>query len=45
MLRDIYPNEIKCNYLALMSAFPYYLSAINPKLSFEDNIKNLLFNQ
>ena len=40
-----YPNEIKCNYLALMSTFPYYLSAINPKLSFEDNIKNLLFNQ
>lgn len=40
-----FPNEVKCDYLALMSTFPYYLSAINPKLSFEDNIKNLLFNQ
>lgn len=40
-----YSNEVKCNYLALMSTFPYYLSAIDPKLSFEENIKNLLFNQ
>ena len=40
-----FPDEIKCDYLALMSTFPYYLSAINSKLSFEDNIKNLLFNQ
>lgn len=38
-------DENKCNYLALMSTFPYYLSAINTKLSFEDNIRNLLFNQ
>ena len=40
-----FPNETKCDYLALMSTFPYYLSAINHALSFEDNIKNLLFNQ
>ena len=37
--------EDKCNYLALTSTFPYYLSAIDRNLSFEDNIKNLLFNQ
>lgn len=40
-----FPDETKCDYLALMSTFPYYLSAINPDLSFADNIKNLLFNQ
>jgi AAA+ ATPase superfamily predicted ATPase len=40
-----FPNEIKCNYLALMSTYPYYLSAIKPELSFEDNVKELLFNQ
>lgn len=40
-----FSDETKCNYLALMSTFPYYLSAINSALSFEDNIKDLLFNQ
>lgn len=35
----------KCKYLALMSTFPYYLSSIDTTLSFEDNIRNLLFNQ
>lgn len=40
-----FDNETKCNYLALMSTFPYYLSAIRPDLSFEENIQSLLFNQ
>lgn len=43
-LKDI-DDEEKCNYLALMSTFPYYLSSINPSISFEENIYNLLFNQ
>lgn len=38
-------DEIKCNYLSLFSTYPYYLSAINQNLSFDDNLKNLLFNQ
>ena len=40
-----YDNETKCNYLALMSTYPYYLAAIDCNLTFEENIKNLLFNQ
>ncbi len=44
-LSDVDGAEEKCNYLAIMSTFPYYLSAINTKLSFEQNVKNLLFNQ
>lgn len=38
-------DEEKIDYLALMSTFPYYLSAINLELSFDENLKNLLFNQ
>lgn len=38
-------DEDKCNYMALMSTFPYYLSAINTDLTFEENIQSLLFNQ
>lgn len=38
-------DEDKCRYLALTSTFPYYLSAINTKSSFEENVQNLLFNQ
>ena len=40
-----FPNEAKCDYLALMSTYPYYLSAINKTLSFEENIRQLLFTQ
>ena len=38
-------DEEKMDYLALMSTYPYYLSAINPKLSFDENLEGLLFNQ
>ena len=40
-----YSNETKCNFLALMSTYPYYLAAIDTSLSFEENIKRLLFNE
>lgn len=40
-----FDNENKSRYLALFSTYPYYLSAINHSLSFEENIKDMLFNQ
>lgn len=43
-LKD-FDDETKCNYLALMSTYPYYLSAINHDISFKENIKTMLFNQ
>lgn len=39
-----YDNSVKCDYLALMSTFPYYLAAIDENKTFEENVKNLLFN-
>lgn len=39
-----FDDEEKSRYLSLMSTFPYYLSAIDPSLSFEENLKRLLFN-
>lgn len=38
-------NEEKIKYLSLTSTYPYYLSAMNYSVSFEDNIKTLLFNE
>lgn len=43
-LKD-FDTDTKCKYLSIMSTYPYYLCAINHKLSFEENIKFLLFNQ
>lgn len=40
-----FKNEEKEKYLSVFSTFPYYLAAINKNLSFDENIKNLLFNQ
>lgn len=40
-----FSNEDKCNYLALMLGYPYYLSAINHDISFEDNVLNLICNE
>lgn len=40
-----FDNETKCKYLALMSTYPYYLSSINHEKTFEENIKNNLFDQ
>lgn len=42
---DSLNNEDKCKYLSLFSTYPYYLSAINLDLSFEENLKRLIFNQ
>lgn len=38
-------NDEKCNYLSLMSSYPFYLSAIDKNQSFEENMINLLFSQ
>lgn len=38
-------KETTCSYLSIMSTFPYYLSAINTKNSFEDEIKRLVINE
>lgn len=38
-------NETKIKYLSFTSTYPYYLSAMDYNMSFEDNIKRLLFNE
>ncbi len=38
-------NEEKCNYLSLMSGYPFYLAAIDKNKTFDENVINLLFNQ
>lgn len=42
---DNYSNEDKMKFLCVFGEFPYYLSKIQTNLSFEENIKNLLFNE
>ncbi len=37
--------EEKVKYLSITSTYPYYLSAMDFNISFEDNIKKLLFNE
>ncbi len=38
-------KETACSYLSIMSTFPYYLSAINTKNTFEEEIKRLVINE
>ena len=38
-------NETKIKYLSFTSTYPYYLSAMDFEIPFEDNIKRLLFNE
>ncbi|MCD8201140.1 MAG: ATP-binding protein [Clostridia bacterium] len=38
-------TEDKCNYLSLMSSYPYYLSSIDKNKSFEENVISLLLNR
>lgn len=38
-------NETKIKYLSFTSTYPYYLSAMDFDIPFEDNIKRLLFNE
>ena len=40
-----FKNEDKASFLALFGGYPYYLSAIDPRQSFEGNIKRLVFNE
>lgn len=37
-------NESKVRFLSLTSSYPYYLSAMDFSKSFEENVKELLFN-
>ncbi len=38
-------NDEKSKFLALTSTYPYYLSAMDYSISFEENIKKLLFQE
>ncbi len=38
-------NEEKSKFLSLTSTYPYYLSAMDYSLSFEENLKRLLFQE
>lgn len=38
-------NEDKIKYLSITSTYPYYLSAMDFSLSFEENVRRLLFNE
>ncbi|MDY2888357.1 MAG: ATP-binding protein [Candidatus Caccosoma sp.] len=40
-----YSNEDKMKFLCMFGEYPYYLSKIDNNLSFEDNVKHLLFNE
>ena len=44
-LCSYYLCKDKTKFLCMFGDYPYYLSKINNKLSFEDNIKELLFNE
>ncbi len=38
-------NKEKANYLSIFSTYPYYLSMIDTKTSFEENLKRLVFSR
>lgn len=40
-----YSNEDKIKFLCMFGQYPFYLSKINENLSFEENLKELLFNE
>lgn len=42
---DGYSNEDKIKFLCMFGEYPFYLSKIDVKRSFEENIKELLFNE
>ncbi len=42
---DGYSNEDKIKFLCMFGEYPFYLSKINHELSFEENLKELLFNE
>ncbi len=42
---DGYSNEDKMKFLCMFGTYPFYLSKIDRNLSFEENVKELLFNE
>ncbi len=40
-----YSNEDKIKFLCMFGEYPFYLSKINQQLSFDENVKELLFNE
>lgn len=40
-----YSNEDKIKFLCIFGEYPFYLSKIDKELSFEENLKELLFNE
>lgn len=38
-------NDDKSKYLSLFGSYPYYLSAINKSKTFDENVKDLIFNE
>ncbi len=40
-----YSNEDKIKFLCMFGTYPFYLAKINKNLSFEENVKELLFNE
>lgn len=39
------PIKARCDYLSLFGPYPYYLSSIDHRLSFHENVQRLLFDQ
>lgn len=44
-LIDEISNDEKVRYLTLTATYPYYLKAIDSSKSFEENVKNLFYNE
>ncbi len=40
-----YSNEDKMKFLCMLGTYPFYLSKIDKKLTFDEDIKELLFNE
>ena len=40
MRNFVYSNEDKIKFLCMFGEYPFYLSKIDEKLSFEENVKN-----
>ncbi len=45
MFLSAYSNEDKIKFLCMFGEYPFYLSKIESRLSFEENVKQLLFDE
>ncbi len=45
MFLDGYTNKEKIKFLCMFGEYPFYLSKIDKNLTFEENVKELLFNE